>query len=443
MMMNVTEEQSVNSAFNLTTQGISAGFRFRRWLKGREKKETDKADVETAKKAEDLRSDACSHYRGGYVANPNEAEFKALENDLRGTEFTRADGNFVFLGDKSDLSYFWKKNEQNENVVLLRSCVDSIEDASVKRGTLSALTQAKEKGFLTFDGEAYALTEKGKTAVLEPGFIANRLKGEEVFFEKTWQAMKENSQKLYVFEEAGKEPTEYYLLGNVKGAEEQSFMKLVNEDKQELILPEDAKGKIAFESREAGAEFVKENPDKVKDLQEYVRVYKLEKEKELYPSEDYANPYVESENGYLITLDNGEQLELPKEDVVKLENGSIKADIYYDKQYTLHVKDQKTTLNGEGVKEQLAKNATKATRAETVTAAKESTKAAKKAAKATKNAAKTATNTVANAAANTVDAAATAFPPAKAVTSTVNVVYKIAQGASSAVSTVGGASQKL
>ena len=47
-----------------------------------------------------------------------------------------------------------------------------------------------------------------------------------------------------------------------------------------------------------------------------------EKEKELYPTEDYANAYVESENGYLITLNNGEQLELPKEDVVKLENDS-------------------------------------------------------------------------------------------------------------------------
>jgi hypothetical protein len=344
-----------------------------------------------------------------------------LIRDLRGTEFTRADGNFVFLGDKSDLSYFWKKNEQNENVVLLRSCVDSIEDASIKRGTISALTQAKEKGFLTFDGEAYALTEKGKTAVLDPGFIANRLKAEEVFFEKAWQGLKETSQKFYVFEEAGKEPTEYYHIGNIKGADGNDFMKLVNENKQELILPNDAKGKIAFESKEAGAEFVKENPDKVKDLQEYVRVYKAEKEKELYPSENYANTYVESENGYTVTLNNGEKLELPNEDVVKLEDGSIKADIYYDKQYTLHIKDQKTTLSGAGVKEQLAKNATKATA----------------------EAAKVTASTVANATVNAADAAATAFPPAKAVTSTVNVVYKIAQGASSAASTVGGATQKL
>lgn len=420
MMLQVTEEQSVNGAFNLISQGASAAKSLYSWLEKRKQNDLKQSELNVEQAKTDIRSDACSYYRGGYVANPNEAEFKALENGLRGTEFTRADGNFVFLGDKSDLSYFWKKNENNESVVLLRSYVDGIEDASVKRGTISALTQAKEKGFLTFDGEAYALTAKGKEAVLDPGFIANRLKAEEVFFEKAWQATKDNSQKLYVFTEVGKDPTEYYHIGNIKGSDGKDFMKLVSEDKQELILPEDAKGKIAFESKEAGAEFVKENPEKVKDLQEYVRVYNAEKEKELYPTEDYANAYVESENGYLITLNNGEQLELPKEDVVKLENGNIKADIYYDKQYTLYIKDQKTTLSGAGVKEQLAKNATKATA----------------------QGAKSGASNVANGAANAIKGASSAYPPAKAVTSAVNVVYKIAQGASSA-SSVGGASQKL
>ena len=420
MMFNVTEEQSVNGAFNLISQGASAAKSLYSWLEKRKQNDLKQSELNVEQAKTDIRSDACSYYRGGYVANPKEAEFKALENGLRGTEFTRADGNFVFLGDKSDLSYFWKKNENNESVVLLRSYVDGIEDASVKRGTISALTQAKEKGFLTFDGEAYALTAKGKEAVLDPGFIANRLKAEEVFFEKAWQATKDNSQKLYVFTEAGKDPTEYYHIGNIKGSDGKDFMKLVSEDKQELILPEDAKGKIAFESKEAGAEFVKENPEKVKDLQEYVRVYNAEKEKELYPTEDYANAYVESENGYLITLNNGEQLELPKEDVVKLENGNIKADIYYDKQYTLYIKDQKTTLSGAGVKEQLAKNATKATA----------------------QGAKSGASNVANGAANAIKGASSAYPPAKAVTSAVNVVYKIAQGASSA-SSVGGAAQKL
>ena len=420
MMLQVTEEQSVNGAFNLISQGASAAKSLYSWLEKRKQNDPKQSELNVEQAKTDIRSDACSYYRGGYVANPNEAEFKALENGLRGTEFTRADGNFVFLGDKSDLSYFWKKNENNESVVLLRSYIDGIEDASVKRGTISALTQAKEKGFLTFDGEAYALTAKGKEAVLDPGFIANRLKAEEVFFEKAWQATKDNSQKLYVFTEAGKEPTEYYHIGNIKGSDGKDFIKLVNEDKQELILPEDAKGKIAFESKEAGAEFVKENPEKVKDLQEYVRVYNAEKEKELYPTEDYANAYVESENGYLITLNNGEQLELPKEDVVKLENGNIKADIYYDKQYTLYIKDQKTTLSGAGVKEQLAKNATKATA----------------------QGAKSGASNVANGAANAIKGASSAYPPAKAITSAVNVVYKIAQGASSA-SSVGGAAQKL
>ena len=421
MMLNVTEEQSVNSAFNLTAQGISAGFRFSSWLERRKTKQSADADIQAQKKAAELRSDACSYYRGGYVQNADEPQMQELINDLRGTEFTRADGNFVFLGDKSDLSYFWKKNEANENIILPRSCIESIEDKSVKRGTLSALTQAKEKGFLTFDGEAYALTEKGKEAVLDPGFIANRLKAEEVFYEKAWQGLKDQSEKLYVFTEAGAEPTEFYVIGSIKDGQGGEQMKLISDAKEEIMLPNDARGVIAFESKDAGAEFVKENPEKAAQMQKLIEMQKSAKEKELYPTENYANTYVESEDGYIVTLNNGEKIELPKEDVIKLEDGSIKADIYYDKQYTLHVKDQKTTINGEGLKEQLAKNATKAT--------------------ATASAA--ANTTVGAASAAAANAAATAFPPAKAVTATVNVVYKMAQGASTVSSTIGGASQRL
>lgn len=416
MMLNVTEEQSVNSAFNLTAQGISAGFRFSSWLERRKTKQSADADIQAQKKAAELRSDACSYYRGGYVQNADEPQMQELINDLRGTEFTRADGNFVFLGDKSDLSYFWKKNEANENIILPRSCIESIEDKSIKRGTLSALTQAKEKGFLTFDGEAYALTEKGKEAVLDPGFIANRLKAEEVFYEKAWQGLKDRSEKLYVFTEAGKDPTEFYVIGSIKDGQGGEQMKLISDAKEEIMLPNDARGVIAFESKDAGTEFVKENPEKAAQMQKLIEMQKSAKEKELYPTENYANTYVESEDGYIVTLNNGEKIELPKEDVIKLEDGSIKADIYYDKQYTLHVKDQKTAINGEGLREQLAKNATKATAANT---------------------------TVAAATAAAANAAATAFPPAKAVTATVNVVYKMAQGASTVSSTIGGASQRL
>ena len=423
MMLNITEEQSVNGAFILISQGASAAKSLYSWLEKRKSNQLKDADIQVQKQATELHSDACSYYRGGYVNNANTAEMTSLINDLRGTEFTRADGNFIFLGDKSDLSYFWKKNERNESLVLERSCIDSIEDPSIRRGTLSAVTQAKEKGFLTFDGNAYALTEKGKEAILDPGFIANRLKGEEVFFEKAWQGLKEQSEKLYVFTEAGKEPTEFYVMGTIKDGQGGEQMKLISDTKEEIMLPNEARGVIAFEDKKIGEEFIKQNPDKAEQMQKLVEMQRTAKEKELYPTENYANTYIESENGYLVTLNNGETLELPKEDVIKLEDGSIKADIYYDKQYTLHVKDQKTTINGEGVKEQLAKNATKAA--------------------ANTNATATTVNTVANTAANTIDGAATAYPPAKAVTASVNVVYKIAQGASTTASSVGSVSQKI
>ena len=544
MMTQITDEQAINGALNICTQGGMAVTRFAGWflrapgnmirmtgsIINYTGKITEKIKELKGRSEKSLLEDACSYYRGGFVKNGAEPKMQELIADLRGTEFTRADGNFIFLGDKSDLSYFWKKNENNEPLVLLRSYVDSIEDPSIRRGTISALTQAKERGFLTFDGNAYALTKKGKEAVLDPGFIANRLKGEEVFCERAWQSIRENLPKLYVFEEAGKEPTEYYLLGTVKGADGQDFMKLMSEDKQELILPNEAKGKIAFESKESGAEFVKENPDKVAELQEYVKAYKAEKNKELYPAENYKNPYEETENAYLITLNNGNKLELPKEDVTKLEDGNIKADIYYDKEYTLYIKDQKTTINGDGVKGELTINATKTT-AETTKQTAEATKQTAEAAKQTVEAAKQTVETAKQAAetvkqgadavkqtvdtgvqatvavadvattaappvkiaeevikkvgetidaaakvgegafkgvesaitfasdpaqnlvesaqkaidgaANVVDAGATFFPPAKAVTSSVNIVYKSVSGVASGAKNMSKSVQKI
>ena len=544
MMTQITDEQAINGALNICTQGGMAVTRFAGWflrapgnmirmtgsIINYTGKITEKIKELKGKSEKGLLEDACSYYRGGFVKNGAEPKMQELIADLRGTEFTRADGNFIFLGDKSDLSYFWKKNENNEPLVLLRSYVDSIEDPSIKRGTISALTQAKERDFLTFDGNAYALTKKGKEAVLDPGFIANRLKGEEVFFERAWQSMRENLPKLYVFEELGKEPTEYYLIGTIKGADGQDFMKLISEDKQELILPEDAKGKIAFESKEEGEKFVKENPEKVAELQEYVKAYKAEKNKELYPAENYKNPYEETENAYLITLNNGNKLELPKEDVTKLEDGNIKADIYYDKEYTLYIKDQKTTINGDGVKGELTRNATKTTTEttkqtaeatkQTAEAAKQTIEAAKQTVETAKQAAETvkqgadavkqtvdtgvqatvavadvattaappvkiaeevikkvgetidaaakvgegafkgvesaitfasdpaqnlveAANKAIDGAANVVDAGATFFPPAKAVTSSVNIVYKSVSGVASGAKNMSKSMQKL
>ena len=300
-------------------------------------------------------------------------------------------------------------------------------------------------------------------------------------------------------------------------------MKLMSEDKQELILPEDAKGKIAFENKEAGEKFIKENPEKVAELQEYVKTYKAEKNKELYPAESYKNSYEETEGGYLVTLNNGNKLELPKDDVTKLEDGNIKADIYYDKEYTLYIKDQKTTINGDGVKGELTRNATKTTAEtakqtaeatkQTVETAKQTVETAKQAAETVKQGADAvkqtvdtgvqatvavadvattavppvkiaeeavkvvgetvdaaakvgegafkgvesaitfasdpaqnlveAANKAIDGAANVVDAGATFFPPAKAVTSSVNIVYKSVSGVASGAKNMSKSVQKI
>lgn len=67
MMLNITEEQSVNGAFNLITQGASAAKDLHSWLDKRNKEQGTQADIQAQKNADELRADACSYYRGGFV----------------------------------------------------------------------------------------------------------------------------------------------------------------------------------------------------------------------------------------------------------------------------------------------------------------------------------------------------------------------------------------
>ena len=186
MMLNVTEEQSINSAFNLTAQGIRAGIHLHSWLEKRKNETATKNDIETQKQETELRSDACSYYRGGHVENTNSTELQTLIQDLRGTEFTRADGNFVFLGDKSDLSYFWKKNEKN---LYLNSLGNLLLLSRSKNSTLQNYDFNKKKNNGTGKGYyngSYSEIEVSQCRDWNKEEIKKRAKNMLVFMKERW-----------------------------------------------------------------------------------------------------------------------------------------------------------------------------------------------------------------------------------------------------------------
>lgn len=181
MMMNVSGEQGIDSALNFTTSGASGGFRFSKWIfkMGWKGAKLGWSKHKGAKdKQLEMMSDACSAYRGGYVHKGNSEELASLVRELGGNNATKLVGNELFLGDRTDLSLFWKKTEKNKPVTISRAKLEGIESADLRGRVISTFTKAQLDGLVAYDGNTYALTSKGREAILNPDFVLARIRGE-------------------------------------------------------------------------------------------------------------------------------------------------------------------------------------------------------------------------------------------------------------------------
>ncbi len=181
MMMNVSGEQGIDAALNFTTSGASTSFRFSKWIfklgwKGAKLGWSKHKAVKD--KQLEMMSDACSAYRGGYVHKGNSEELASLVRELGGNDATKLVGNELFLGDRTDLSLFWKKTEKNKPVTISRAKLEGIESADLRGRVISTFTKAQLDGLVAYDGNTYALTSKGREAILNPDFVLARIRGE-------------------------------------------------------------------------------------------------------------------------------------------------------------------------------------------------------------------------------------------------------------------------
>ena len=171
---HVTDEAGINSAMMLAGAGAHGAYHLAKFcvkheLQKRKAKKTTEAD-------DTLISDACSAYRGGTTTS-NDPEIHTLLQDLTGSPDLGNAGEkpFFWTGERGDLSYFWKKDEQGKPVVLKNETIEGIEDEAVRTGVRSTVAQARMEGLLNRSGDDYFLTDAGKKVILNPTFIKKRL----------------------------------------------------------------------------------------------------------------------------------------------------------------------------------------------------------------------------------------------------------------------------
>lgn len=185
MPMHVTSEESLNSTTQVYATGALAAVKAVRL--------TAKATVKTAKwtgrfiakhhtkpgtTTEELIKDACSAYRGGFVKNANDPEVSSMVNDLAGDGSEKLDGRFFFTGDRTDLSYFWRRADKNSACVMPKTLIEDIDDLELKSKVTSTLTKARMDGYIIPTQDAYVITPKGEKLIYDTNFITERLKKE-------------------------------------------------------------------------------------------------------------------------------------------------------------------------------------------------------------------------------------------------------------------------
>lgn len=172
-MLHLSEDQSVNGALSLCECGGRAAFRFARWIFRELPKYIARAK---ANEAQATVENACSCYRGGYCEGSRE-QLNGLMRELAGTEEARLNGNFVWLGDRSDLSVFWRQTAKGTPTRLSADVVESIPEPTREK-VKSVLAQARLERLVSYDGRNYDLTAAGRQYIHRTDFIVDRLRRE-------------------------------------------------------------------------------------------------------------------------------------------------------------------------------------------------------------------------------------------------------------------------
>lgn len=300
---------------------------------------------------------------------------------------------------------------------------------------------------LSYDGTAYALTDKGKDTIYNLQFISNRVQAEEKYFSKLKLTLEEagikgvsRGDKYYVFVKPNQKPVEMVVVNGTVDDLGTGWIKF-SSDQGNVVCQQDCIGKIAFTDIEQGEAYVAQNPGEVEMLQASIRSQlneinqEIQREKKMkHTSKDYTlsytNEWEKNDNDFTVKVAGSsqaqsdcEQIHIPKADV-KVEGDTIHATIYKNRDYmvTDGANAHPRMVDGDGVRMMLENGLIESQASQTANSAATAEGAAKAAAAASQTAA-----TAGKVAAGAVDTSATAFPPAKAVTAAVQVLYKVVQ----------------
>ena len=175
MPMHISGDENVDNSLYLSSESGMVLYKLARFIQ----KHLPKADAENVST---VLEEALSLYRGGEYNKAIEPQLIELIESLSGLEDVKGRA-FEFYGNRSDLSYFWKKDEAGNRPALGKSLIDSIPNDELRHKVEQTMTKCYIDGILDYDRtkETYTITAKGLESIYKSDFVVNRIERETSF----------------------------------------------------------------------------------------------------------------------------------------------------------------------------------------------------------------------------------------------------------------------
>jgi len=172
MPMHISGDENVDTSINITSEGSRGLYQLVKFILKHVPKTEEKA-------VNKIVEESLSLYRGGAYDTTMGPQLEGFLENLTGLDDI-TNIPFEFQGNRTDLSYFWRKDENENRPTLSKEIIEKIPDDNIRRKVEQTMAKCYVDGFLDYNSttHSYTITAKGIDSIYKSDFVSSRIERE-------------------------------------------------------------------------------------------------------------------------------------------------------------------------------------------------------------------------------------------------------------------------
>ena len=188
MPMHISGDENVDTSINITSEGSIGLYQLVKFILKHVPKTEEKA-------VNKIVEEALSLYRGGAYDTTMGPQLEGFLENLTGLDDI-TNIPFEFQGNRTDLSYFWRKDESGNRPTLSKEIIESIPDENIRHKVEQTMAKCYVDGFLDYNSttHSYTITAKGIDSIYKSDFVSDRIERETIDILKAEEKLEAESR---------------------------------------------------------------------------------------------------------------------------------------------------------------------------------------------------------------------------------------------------------